>query len=101
MIFICGEALLSRGHRGQVSSLPLNVPMRNHVLSQDLVQGMPRGRGRGVGLARHRLDFLSVLRALPIELSSLAITRSSRRVFAGTLRLDDIVFPLVVNPCNW
>ena len=56
--FPCGETLLSRG---QVSALPLNVAA-THVLSQDLVQGLPWGGE----VARHHLDLLSVLRALPI-----------------------------------
>ena len=46
MVFPYGEALLSRG---QVSSLPLNVRMQAHVLSQDLSQGMPVWGGGGGG----------------------------------------------------
>ena len=75
--------------------MPLNVPtVQIHVLSQDLVQGMPLG-GEG-GLSRHPLDLLSVPRALP----TVVITRSSRRPFADTLRLDNIVFLLVAKPMS-
>ena len=56
IVFPYNEAILSRGH---VSALPLDgilYPLQTHVLSQDLVQGMPVWGG--VGLASQGLDLV-------------------------------------------
>ena len=90
MVSPCGETLLSRG---EVSSLPLNVPMQTHALPQGLVQEMPSGGGGWPGTT-------STFVSASCLAYRVVITRSLRRTFAYALRLVGIAFPLVTTSCH-